>query len=86
MNIVEGARRMHRAGRAMVILSLSVFTLCAIAAGIYAFMPSYLHVSEVFNIVLPILLTAIWMCAGAGALGTVLWLTGWILEGFHHTH
>ncbi len=86
MNVVEGSRRMHRAGRAMVIVSASVFTLCAVIAGVYALLPSQFHVSEVFSIVLPVLLTAIWICAAAGALGTVLWLAGWILEGFtHHT-
>lgn len=86
MNIAEGAARMQRAGRAMVILALCAFALCAIAAGIYAFLPSYLHVTEVFSIVLPLLLTVIWICAMAIALGTVLWVAGWILEGFHHTH
>jgi hypothetical protein len=87
MNIDEGARRMQRAGRAMVILALSVFALCAIFAGIYAFLPSYLHVTEVFSIVLPMLLIVLWICGTAIAVGIVLWVAGWILEGFaHHPH
>ncbi|HWE84753.1 MAG TPA: hypothetical protein VG267_07400 [Terracidiphilus sp.] len=84
MNMKEGARRMQRAGRATVILSLSAFALCAIAAGVYAFLPSSLHVTEVFGIVLPMLLTAIWICATTTGLGTILWLGGWILDGFHN--
>jgi hypothetical protein len=84
MNIREGANRMQRAGRAMVIIALCAFALCAIGAGVYAFMPSYLHVTEVFGIVLPILLSVIWVCAMAVGLGMVLWVAGWILDGFHN--
>jgi len=87
MNIMEGAKRMQRAGRAIVIIALSVFALCAISAGVYAFLPAYLHVSEVFTIVLPILVTVVWFCAVTIAVGGILWVGGWILEGFfHHTH
>jgi hypothetical protein len=84
MNMKEGARRMQRSGRAMVIIALSAFALCAIAAGVYAFLPSYLHVTEVIGIVLPILLTVVWICATATGLGTILWVAGWILDGFHN--
>src|SRR5260370_1034327 len=59
MNVIEGAKRMQRAGRALVIIALSAFALCAIGAAVYAFLPSYLHVSEVFTIVLPLLVTVI---------------------------
>lgn len=87
MNVIEGAKRMQRAGRAIVIIALSVFVLCGIAAGASAFFPTYLHVSAVFTIVLPLLATAIWLCAVAFAVGGILWAGGWILEGFfHHTH
>lgn len=87
MNIQEGASRMQRAGRAMVIIALSAFTLCAVLAAVFAFLPSYLHVSEIFGIVLPLLIAVLWICATASALGGILWIGGWILEGFfHHTH
>ena len=87
MNVIEGAKRMQRAGRAIVIITLSVFALCAIAAAVYAFLPAYLHVSEVFTIVLPLLATVVWFCAVGIAVGGILWAGGWILEGFfHHTH
>jgi len=54
---------------------------------VYAFLPAYLHVSEVFRIVLPLLVTVIWFCSVAIAVGGILWIGGWILEGFvHHSH
>lgn len=84
MNMKEGARRMQRAGRAMFIIALSAFAVCAIAAGVYAFLPPYLHATEVIGIVLPILLTVVWICATATGLGTILWVAGWVLDGFHN--
>ena len=87
MNILEGASRMQRAGRALVIVALAAFALCAITAGIYTFLPSSLHVSQVLGVVLPVLVGVVWVCAMGLALGAVLWVGGWILEGFfHHTH
>jgi hypothetical protein len=84
MNVIEGAKRMQRAGRALVIIALSAFALCVIGALVYAFLPSYLHVSEVFRIVLPLLVTVVWFCAVGIAVGGILWIGGWILEGFVH--
>ena len=87
MNVIEGAKRMQRAGRALLIIALSVFAFCAIAACVYAFLPSYLHISEVFRVVLPLLVTVIWFCSVGIAVGGILWIGGWILEGFvHHNH
>jgi hypothetical protein len=87
MNVIEGAKRMQRAGRALLIIALSAFAFCAIAACVYAFLPAYLHISEVFRIVLPLLVTVIWFCAVGIAVGGILWIGGWILEGFvHHNH
>lgn len=86
MNILEGASRMQRAGRALVIIALSAFALCAILSVVYAFLPAYLHVSEIFGIVLPMLIAVLWICAVAIALGAILWVGGWILEGFFHHH
>lgn len=86
MNILEGASRMQRAGRALVILSLSAFALSAILAVAGTFLPSYVHVSEFLRIA-PILFVAVWFCATGLLIGGVLWIAGWILEGFaHHTH
>ena len=84
MNIVEGAKRMQRAGRAMAIVALSAFVLCAIAAAVYAFLPSSMHVSEVFGMVMPLMVSAVWLCSIAIVVGAILWIAGWILEGFLH--
>lgn len=87
MNIMEGAKRMQRAGRAIVIVALSAFALCIIISAGYAFLPSFFHVSVVFTVVLPLLATVGWFCAVATFVGGILWVGGWILEGFfHHTH
>ena len=87
MNVMEGAKRMQRSGRAIVIIALSVFALCVVVSAAYAFVPSYFHVSAVFTVVLPLLATAAWFCAGTTFVGGILWVGGWILEGFfHHTH
>jgi hypothetical protein len=87
MNIMEGAKRMQRAGRAIVIIALSLFVFCAIAAVVSSFLPMYLHVSAFFTIFLPILISVVWFCAAAIAVGGILWVGGWILEGFfHHAH
>lgn len=86
MNVQEGASRMQRAGRAMVILALSAFALCAVLSAVYAFLPAYVHVSEILGIVLPLLIAVLWICATAIGLGAILWIGGWILEGFFHHH
>jgi hypothetical protein len=87
MNIMEGAKRMQRAGRAIVIIALSVFVLCALIALVSSFLPMYLHVDAFFTIFLPLVITAVSFCAVAIVVGGVLWVGGWILEGFfHHTH
>ena len=84
MNIIEGASRMQRAGRALVILALSAFTLCALGAGICALLPSLLHVREILGVLIPLVFGAVWLCTIALLLGAVLWIAGWILEGFFH--
>jgi len=87
MNILEGASRMQRAGRALVIFALATFTLCVVGAGIYALLPSYLHVAEIIGVLIPLVFGAVWFCALAIVLGVLLWIGGWVLEGFfHHTH
>lgn len=86
MNIHEGARRMRQSGRAMVLVSLSAFVLYVLFSAAYTFLPSYLHVDNILRIVLPLLFFLAWLCALALVVGGALWVAGWILEGFHHTH
>ena len=82
MNVTEGAIRMQRAGRAMAIIGLVAFVLSAITSGIYAFLPASLHIADIFGVLLPAVFTILWMSAMAVAVGAVLWIGGWILEGF----
>lgn len=84
MDISEGALRMQKAGRAMLVVALSAFAFCAVAAAIYAFLPASLHVTEVFSIVVPLMVMVVWICSVAILVGGVLWAAGWILEGFFH--
>ncbi len=87
MNLIEGSKRMQQSGRAMVIIALAAFTLCVLCSGIFAFLPSEFHVDEVLRIVLPVLLLLVGVCGALLALGALLWIAGWIVEGFaHHTH
>ena len=82
MNLTEGANRMQRAGRKMVMVSLCAFTVCALLSAIYAFLPSSMHGAVFFGVVSPLIFTIIWISAMTMAVGTVLWIAGWILEGF----
>jgi hypothetical protein len=82
MNLTEGANRMQRAGRTMVTIALCAFTLCALLSAIYAFLPSSAHSAVFFGVVSPLIFTVIWISAMTIAVGTVLWIAGWILEGF----
>lgn len=82
MNLTEGAIRMQRVGRAMVIIALGAFALCVCLAVIYAFLPSFVHAATFFAVLSPVVFTLIWISAMAMAAGAVLWIAGWILEGF----
>ena len=82
INVTEGARRMQRAGRAIVIITLTAFTLCACVAALYTFLPSSFQITSVISVVLPMLFTVMWVSVMALGLSVVLWMGGWILEGF----
>lgn len=82
MNVSEGAVRMQRAGRSMVLIGLCAFVICACLSAFIAFLPASLHVAAVFGFISPILFSVLWIAAMAMAAGAVLWIAGWILEGF----
>lgn len=73
---------MQRAGRAMVFIGLIAFGVCAFLSVIFAFLPASVHVSAVFGIVSPAVFTVLWISSMAIASGAVLWIAGWIMEGF----
>lgn len=82
MNVSEGAIRMQHAGRMMVFVGLIAFGVCAFFSVVFAFLPPSLHVSAVFGVISPVVFTVLWISAMAMAAGAVLWIAGWILEGF----
>ncbi len=73
MNIAERARRIRYAGRWMVLLPLSAFTLFLAVAGILTFF-HFDILARGFAIGNVALLPVI--------PGAFLWLAGWLLEGF----
>jgi hypothetical protein len=71
MNVQEGARRMRQAGEWMVTIPLGiVLVLCTIAALVNL---------RVLVILWPFLLS---VSASLAIPGGLLWLAGWIVEGF----
>lgn len=74
MNIAGGARRVQFAGRCLLWAALGVFGICACMAGLVLFFPSSgLHFALTEFIVLP---------AIVAIPGGLLYLLGWIIEGF----
>jgi hypothetical protein len=74
MNVIEGTKRMQRAGRWMVIIALGLCVLMLCWTAISFLLPSYVHGYGVSDLILLLFFVAV--------PGAVLWLAGWILEGF----
>ena len=73
MNVHEGARRMQRAGRWMVLIPVSALLLLVlVTVGIATF-----HSGTIFpwGILIP-------ACIPLVMLGAILWIAGWIVDGF----
>jgi hypothetical protein len=75
MNVSEGARRMRFAGQRLVLFALTALGTMVVFMLLLALLPSG-HFSgiAVFEFV-P-------LCLPIAALGALLWLAGWIVEGF----
>ena len=79
MSVHEGARRMRIAGRGMVIAGLVLFAVWACLFAFAAFTRAGMEAPiPGAPVVLLLFVPAIYI-AGTGAL---LWLAGWIVEGF----
>jgi len=74
MNLMEGAARMKRAGQWIVYISVGLCVLMLGMSAISAFLPNPMHGLGVFDLTFVLVFLA--------APGAVLWLGGWILEGF----
>jgi hypothetical protein len=75
MNVHEGARRMQRAGKWLVMIPLSVLSLIWAIAFIETLLK---HGYPPYHAPLIFLILFIYLAIPGGA----LWLAGWIVEGF----
>lgn len=74
MNIAGGARRMRRVGRYIVMAAVCVFALLLCVLAVALLRPSLgISFALIDLIVLPLLVAIP---------GAILWLAGWIVEGF----
>jgi hypothetical protein len=76
MNVAEGARRMQFAGRWMVSIALVGSILFVVLTLAFAYLPAS---QSVHGIALLEFIPLFVPIAGTGA---ILWLAGWIVEGF----
>jgi hypothetical protein len=70
MNINEGARRMRKAGRWLIVLPLVLLTIVSVV-GCFVVRYNPRFALGLIPISIPLLIP-----------GVVLWLAGWIVEGF----
>jgi low temperature requirement protein LtrA len=82
MNIAEGSRRMRSAGRTFLLASLGTLTLSLLCLLIPVFVPQYIQAAGNVNFLTLFCGLSFYLCAIALVLGVVLWLAGWIVEGF----
>jgi hypothetical protein len=74
MNVLEGSRRMQRLGRVGVLFACVVVTLTVLIAVVGYFMGHWFEINA-----LPLVaLLAVYPALGGG----ILWMAGWIVEGF----
>jgi hypothetical protein len=74
MNVAEGASRMKRAGRWMILIALAACVFLLFLTALSFLLPQYLPRYGTSDMILLLLFIAF--------PGAFLWLAGWILEGF----
>lgn len=81
MALPEGSRRLRKAGKYATFTGvlMLVFAILPNFVGLLLSDSSMRFMIEIYRPVLPILLSVGWLASVGGAL---LWLGGWILEGF----
>ncbi len=78
MNLIEGSKRMQRAGRTLFPISLSILVVF-VALSAFAYQSNYFVIRGILNLLSPLF---IWLCGITLISGAMLWIAGWILEGF----
>ena len=71
MNVSEGAKRMRQAGRWIAIISLAVCLLAVVAVFVLGIQNLLVGFGVCINLFIPIAIA-----------GVILWIAGWIVEGF----
>jgi hypothetical protein len=74
MNLIEGAQRMQRAGRWIVYIAVGLCVLLLGMSAVSTLIPNPMHGLGLMDLTFVLIFLA--------APGGVLWLGGWILEGF----
>jgi hypothetical protein len=82
MNLIEGSKRMRSAGRIVLLASLSFVTLTILLTVIPALVPQYIQIGGYFHLLFAFPGLFLNLCVIALILGAVLWIAGWIVEGF----
>jgi uncharacterized membrane protein len=82
VNMAEGSDRMQRAGRTLVLIALGITALLMLIMLLNEILPHFVRDAMLLPPLVPFVFLAIYLGGFALVLGTVLWLAGWILEGF----
>ena len=81
MNLTEGSRRIKLVGRSLTFYALSAAVLFAGLFGIFAMIASR-NVDGIAGLAISLLFTLACLSAAFAANGAIVWLAGWIVEGF----
>lgn len=81
MNLTEGSRRIQLVGRLVTFYALSAAVLFAGLFGIVAMIVSR-NVDGMARLAISLLFSLACLAAAIAANGAILWIAGWIVEGF----
>ncbi len=86
MNVLEGSRRMQKSGRRITIYAGIAFVVLLILFEAWVWFRDSLPVDAVEQGVVHFIFAVIPVDVIALLIGGVLWLAGWIMEGFNKNH
>ena len=81
MNLTEGSRRIRLVGRLLTFYALSAAVLFAGLFAIFAMIASA-NVDGIARLAISLLFALACLSAAFAANGAIIWLAGWIVEGF----
>ena len=86
MNVLEGSRRMQKSGRRITIYSGIAFIVLLILFEAWVYFRDSLPGDAVAQGTVRVIFAVIPVDIIALLIGGVLWLAGWIMEGFNKNH